>query len=53
MKLGTSDSAEVSAEVTAAGTGPDGRDLVGQGRLVNARGTVAGVGTAHRQKVTP
>ncbi|MEV0218904.1 S8 family serine peptidase [Streptomyces sp. NPDC050704] len=53
VKLGTGDSATVSAEVTATGTGPDGRDLIGQVRLLNARGTVAGAGTVLIEKVTP
>ncbi|WP_371572447.1 S8 family serine peptidase [Streptomyces sp. NBC_01314] len=53
VKLGTGDSAAVAADVTAAGTGPDGRDLIGQVRLVNARGTIAGVGTVLIEKVTP
>ncbi|MGY1496840.1 S8 family serine peptidase [Streptomyces sp. QTS52] len=53
VKLGMGDSATVSADVTAAGTGPDGRDLIGQVRLVNARGTVAGAGTVLIENVTP
>ncbi|WP_373287237.1 pre-peptidase C-terminal domain-containing protein [Streptomyces lacrimifluminis] len=53
VNLGTGDPATVSADVTATGTGPDGRDLFGQVRLLNTRGTVAGAGTVLIEKVTP
>ncbi|MEU0603859.1 S8 family serine peptidase [Streptomyces sp. NPDC006393] len=49
--LGTGDSATMSAKVTAAGTAPEGRELFGQVRLVNARGTAAGTGSMTIEKV--
>ncbi|MDO0933164.1 S8 family serine peptidase [Streptomyces sp. DG2A-72] len=53
VKLGTGDSATVSASVTAAAAAPEGREFFGQVQLVNARGTVAGVGSVKIEKVTP
>ncbi|MGW6910082.1 S8 family serine peptidase [Streptomyces sp. NPDC054940] len=53
VKLGTGDSAKVSANVTVARAVPEGRQLFGEVRLVNARGTTAGVGGVTIEKVTP
>ncbi|MBV7699242.1 S8 family serine peptidase [Streptomyces sp. TRM70350] len=53
VQLGTGDSATVSATVTAAAAAPEGREFFGQVRLVNARGTAAGVGNVKIEKVVP
>ncbi|MFJ6553372.1 S8 family serine peptidase [Streptomyces luteogriseus] len=53
VKLGTGDSATVSGSVTAAAAAPEGREFFGQVQLVNARGTVAGVGSVKIDKVLP
>ncbi|GKQ34539.1 S8 family serine peptidase [Streptomyces sp. A012304] len=53
VKLATGASAAVSATVTAAAPAPEGRAFFGQVELVNARGTVAGVGSVAIEKVTP
>ncbi|MFF9115605.1 S8 family serine peptidase [Streptomyces massasporeus] len=53
VKLGTGDSATVSGSVTAAAAAPEGREFFGQVQLVNARGTVAGVGSVKIEKVLP
>ncbi|MDC0773139.1 S8 family serine peptidase [Streptomyces sp. HD] len=53
VKLGTGDSAKVAADVTVARSVPEGRQLFGEVRLVNTRGTTAGVGGVTIQKVTP
>ncbi|MFD4548909.1 S8 family serine peptidase [Streptomyces sp. NPDC058466] len=53
VKLGTGDSATVSGTVTAAAAAPAGREFFGQVQLVNARGTVAGLGSVKIEKVTP
>ncbi|MFC9912323.1 S8 family serine peptidase [Streptomyces sp. NPDC127197] len=53
VKLGTGDSTTVSGSVTAAAAAPEGREFFGQVQLVNARGTVAGVGHVKIEKVTP
>lgn len=53
VKLGTGASASVSATVTAAAAAPAGRAFFGQVQLVNARGTVAGIGNVAIEKVTP
>lgn len=53
VKLGTGDSAAVTGQVTAAAEAPAGREFFGQVQLVNARGTVAGVGSVKIEKVTP
>ncbi|MER5217456.1 S8 family serine peptidase [Streptomyces sp. NPDC002838] len=53
VKLGTGDSANVSGSVTALAAAPEGRAFFGQLQLVNARGTVAGVGSVKIEKVTP
>ncbi|WP_409472091.1 S8 family serine peptidase [Streptomyces sp. HC307] len=53
VKLGTGASASVSGSVTAAAAAPEGREFFGQVQLVNARGTVAGVGNVKIEKVTP
>ncbi|MEU6142458.1 S8 family serine peptidase [Streptomyces sp. NPDC047081] len=53
VKLGTGASATVSANVTAAAAAPEGREFFGQVQLVNANGTVAGLGSVKIEKVTP
>ncbi|SER82576.1 pre-peptidase C-terminal domain-containing protein [Streptomyces sp. yr375] len=53
VKLATGASAPVSATVTAAAAAPEGRAFFGQVQLVNARGTVAGIGNVAIEKVTP
>ncbi|MEU6351156.1 S8 family serine peptidase [Streptomyces sp. NPDC047072] len=53
VKLGTGASATVSGSVTALAAAPEGREFFGQVSLVNARGTVAGVGSVKIEKVTP
>ena len=53
VKLGTGDSATVAGSVTAASAAPEGREFFGQVRLLNARGTVAGLGNVKIEKVTP
>ncbi|MEU5885799.1 S8 family serine peptidase [Streptomyces sp. NPDC047461] len=53
VKLGTGGTADVSANVTALAAAPEGREFFGQVQLVNARGTVAGIGSVKIEKVTP
>ncbi|MGX1269997.1 S8 family serine peptidase [Streptomyces phaeoluteigriseus] len=53
VKLATGASTTVSATVTAAAPAPEGRAFFGQVQLVNARGTVAGLGSVSIEKVTP
>ncbi|KPI02202.1 Tripeptidyl-peptidase II [Actinobacteria bacterium OK074] len=53
VRLGTGDTATVTADVTAASAAPPGRDLFGEVRLLSGRGTVAGTGTVTIGKVTP
>ncbi|NGO12106.1 S8 family serine peptidase [Streptomyces sp. HC44] len=53
VSLGTGDSATFSGSVVAAAAAPEGREFFGQVRLVNARGTAAGVGSVLIEKVTP
>ncbi|MDH6551251.1 hypothetical protein M2162_005348 [Streptomyces sp. SAI-041] len=53
VKLATGASATVSGSVTALAPAPEGREFFGQVSLVNARGTVAGVGNVKIEKVTP
>lgn len=53
VKLGTGDSTDVTASVTAAAAAPEGREFFGQVQLVNAEGTAAGIGTVKIEKVTP
>lgn len=53
VKLGTGDPAKVAADVTVARAVPEGRQLFGEVRLVNTRGTTAGVGGVTIEKVTP
>ncbi|MEU6180793.1 S8 family serine peptidase [Streptomyces coeruleorubidus] len=53
VKLGTGDSATVSASVTAAAAAPEGREFFGEVQLINARGTAAGVGSVKIEKVLP
>ena len=53
VKLGTGDSVTVSGSATAAAAAPEGREFFGQVQLVNARGTVAGVGSVKIESVLP
>ncbi|MCT9144915.1 S8 family serine peptidase [Streptomyces violarus] len=53
VKLGTGASATVSGSVTAAAAAPEGREFFGEVQLVNARGTVAGLGSVKIEKVVP
>jgi len=53
VKLATGGTATVSGSVTAAAPAPAGREFFGQVQLVNARGTVAGLGSVKIEKVTP
>ncbi|QOV38295.1 S8 family serine peptidase [Streptomyces ferrugineus] len=53
VRLGTGESATVSGSVTALAPAPEGREFFGQVRLLNARGTVAGLGSVKIEKVTP
>jgi len=53
VKLGTGDSATVSGDVTVAAAAPEGRAFFGRVQLVNARGTVAGLGNVAIEKVVP
>ncbi|MGW0137818.1 S8 family serine peptidase [Streptomyces calvus] len=53
VKLGTGQSATVSGDVTVAAAAPEGRAFFGRVQLVNARGTVAGVGNVAIEKVVP
>ncbi|NEB01805.1 S8 family serine peptidase [Streptomyces sp. SID13726] len=53
VKLGTGASTTVSGSVTALAAAPEGREFFGRVSLVNARGTVAGVGSVKIEKVTP
>ncbi|MFF9812136.1 S8 family serine peptidase [Streptomyces sp. NPDC014006] len=52
VKLGTGQSAAVTATVTAAAAAPEGREFFGQVQLVDARGTAAGTGSVKIEKVT-
>jgi hypothetical protein len=51
VKLGTGATATVTGTVTAAAAAPEGREFFGQVQLVNARGTVAGLGSVRIEKV--
>ncbi|MGW0559818.1 S8 family serine peptidase [Streptomyces sp. NPDC003016] len=53
VKLASGASAQVKAQVVVAGEAPEGRRFFGEVQLVNARGTVAGSGSAQIEKVTP
>ncbi|WP_330290965.1 S8 family serine peptidase [Streptomyces sp. NBC_00576] len=53
VKLGTGASATVSGNIVASAPAPAGREFFGQVSLVNAHGTVAGVGNVKIEKVTP
>ncbi|MDO0914924.1 S8 family serine peptidase [Streptomyces sp. DT2A-34] len=53
VKLGTGDSTTVAGSVTAQAAAPQGREFFGQVQLLNARGTVAGLGNVKIEKVTP
>nr|WSY54901.1 S8 family serine peptidase [Streptomyces sp. NBC_00886] len=52
VKLATGASATVSGSITALAPAPAGREFFGQVQLVNARGTVAGLGSVKIEKVT-
>ncbi|MEV0734592.1 S8 family serine peptidase [Streptomyces sp. NPDC050549] len=52
VKLGTGASATVSGSVTALAAAPAGREFFGRVQLVNAHGTVAGLGSVKIEKVT-
>jgi hypothetical protein len=52
VRLGRGDSAKVSASVTVARAVAEGREVVGEVRLVNPRGTLVGVGAVTVEKVT-
>ncbi|PIM73589.1 serine protease [Streptomyces sp. JV178] len=52
VALGRGDSAKVSASVTVARAVAEGREVVGEVRLVNPRGTTVGVGDVTVEKVT-
>ncbi|MFF4256585.1 S8 family serine peptidase [Streptomyces sp. NPDC001663] len=51
VKLGTGDSANVTANVTARAAATTGRELTGELRLTDTRGSVAGVGRLTIRKV--
>ncbi|MFF9491523.1 S8 family serine peptidase [Streptomyces flaveolus] len=53
VKLGTGDSATVSGSATALAAAPEGREFFGRVQLVNAHGTVAGLGSVRIGKVVP
>ncbi|MFH0521861.1 S8 family serine peptidase [Streptomyces sp. M41] len=53
VKLGTGATMKVSAQVTVAKAVGEGRELLGEVRLLNTRGTTAGVGGVTIEKVTP
>ncbi|MFJ7099992.1 S8 family serine peptidase [Streptomyces albogriseolus] len=53
VKLGTGAKAAVSGEVTVLAAAPEGRAFFGRVQLVNARGTVAGIGNVAIEKVVP
>ncbi|MFE4582208.1 PPC domain-containing protein, partial [Streptomyces chartreusis] len=53
VKLGTGQSATLTGSVTAQAAAPEGREFFGQVQLLNARGTVAGIGNVKIEKVTP
>ncbi|MPY55899.1 S8 family serine peptidase [Streptomyces spongiae] len=53
IDLGTGDSATVSATVTPQGVPSDGRQLFGEVRVVNTRGTTVGTGGVTVEKVEP
>ncbi|WP_416530485.1 S8 family serine peptidase [Streptomyces coelicoflavus] len=53
VRLGTGDSATVTGSVTALAAAPEGREFFGRVQLVNAHGTVAGLGSVRIGKVVP
>jgi hypothetical protein len=53
VKLGTGDSATVTGRVTALAAAPEGREFFGRVQLVDAHGTVAGLGSVRIGKVVP
>lgn len=52
VQLGTGDSATFTGSVVAAAAAPADREFIGEVKLVNPRGTAAGVGTVVIEKVT-
>ncbi|MBQ0829228.1 S8 family serine peptidase [Streptomyces tagetis] len=53
VRLGSGATATVSGSVTALAAAPAGREFFGQVKLVNARGTVAGLGSVRIGTVLP
>ncbi|MFV0135982.1 S8 family serine peptidase [Streptomyces sp. HMX87] len=53
VRLGTGETATVSASVTVRAAAPEGRAFFGRVQLANTRGTVAGVGSVAIEKVVP
>ncbi|OIJ69410.1 S8 family serine peptidase [Streptomyces mangrovisoli] len=53
VKLATGATATVTGQVTAAAEAPAGREFFGQVQLLDAHGTVAGVGSVKIEHVTP
>ncbi|MEU9317121.1 S8 family serine peptidase [Streptomyces sp. NPDC048295] len=53
LNLANGASAQIAAEVVAAGAAPEGRQFFGEVHLVNSRGTAAGTGSVVIEKVTP
>ena len=53
VQLANGASAQVAASVNVAAAAPEGRQFFGQVQLLNARGTVAGLGSVQIEKVTP
>ncbi|MGW1717636.1 S8 family serine peptidase [Streptomyces sp. NPDC002156] len=53
VKLATGASTTVSGNIVASAVAPEGREFFGQVSLVNAHGTVAGIGNVKIEKVTP
>ncbi|MEV8452111.1 S8 family serine peptidase [Streptomyces sp. NPDC052095] len=53
VNLANGASAEIAAEVVAAGAAPEGRQFFGEVHLVNSRGTAAGTGSVVIEKVVP
>ncbi|MDI3404241.1 S8 family serine peptidase [Streptomyces cavernicola] len=53
LKLDNGASAQIDAEVVAAGAAPEGRQFFGEVQILNARGSVAGAGSVRIEKVVP
>lgn len=51
--LAPNGTARISAEVVAHEPAPEGREFFGEVRVLNARGTVAGIGSVKIGKVVP